>query len=639
MFSNARAPGRAANPQPHAAAGKTVAPATPAPHHALVDLRDGVVQRKIVSVIIDGDTFYYDDEDPDRTAWETEADAQHYADVNRENWHEVVDALEHVATLSEKLALELPPLVVDEAHADEAERQLMLQLEGLQALSAAEWLANLLMNRMKSTEQQIAEGFGTAGGKKLARKIDDLLISNNDVGRFLLRSIAQRMRPLLAHRSREAAALAGQIYDMTQVAIHSDAPYMEFRFLGGVQALEKLSAAGIGGGIGRQHGEGDEKAFRTENAAGIELLKTSAPGRFERNACLHNPDQCVGGPVEILWHAAQREELVRKRTWAENAARNFVRTFYLCQSYEKTPIRTRTGEVDAAAMERAEEQLSIEADEFEQALAEYLHELSRHVGNYDVNSLLGKTWMEETSELGAINRIDMILEYVAKIPFDELESTPLNVVMAVHGAPSSTPSLALLETFPDIEKVGKLEFSSSSAPKASTVDARIDRKAEKLAKPQQKTLEDLEYSKARKKLIAAPHDLVAQAQAATGLTLRRSGVSGLNCYIYSIATWLQLSGYIPAEAYQDAVANISGALAGAGLRFEGQMIDAGGVAAARVQQLVNNFATAQGHAGVQVSIRIVQWDYYRGGVTQFDANAGNQVITFLYTPGHFDLLF
>jgi Domain of unknown function (DUF4157) len=107
------------------------------------------------------------------------------------------------------------------------------------------------------------------------------------------------------------------------------------------------------------------------------------------------------------------------------------------------------------------------------------------------------------------------------------------------------------------------------------------------------------------------------------------------CYIRSIITGL-------AEPYgllaQDQIENFVGAvedhLEELGLRFRGETIDAGGLAAANVRDAIQQLVPG----APDVSINIVQWSPRAGQLTSFTANVGAVPITLLYTPGHFDLV-
>jgi hypothetical protein len=108
--------------------------------------------------------------------------------------------------------------------------------------------------------------------------------------------------------------------------------------------------------------------------------------------------------------------------------------------------------------------------------------------------------------------------------------------------------------------------------------------------------------------------------------------AGLNCYIRSLVTGLALQGIIPLGDVENLVTALALDLGGLGLRFDGEMIDAGGLAAAVVRDRI------YGYTGNTIlpQIRIIQHD--GNDVTDFVANQGNLEIKLLYTPGHFDLL-
>lgn len=113
---------------------------------------------------------------------------------------------------------------------------------------------------------------------------------------------------------------------------------------------------------------------------------------------------------------------------------------------------------------------------------------------------------------------------------------------------------------------------------------------------------------------------------------------GMACYVRSIVTALVRNGALKGsietwvETFTDHLKSID-------LRMEGEMIDAGGLDAAEVRRAISELTRTESlPQGVDVGIRIVQWDPEQEQIVSFDANQGIYQITLLYTPGHFDLL-
>lgn len=320
--------------------------------------------------------------------------------------------LANAAHIAAKI-INLPPLKVNANQLAEAQRQVKLQLDGLNALNAADWLCNLLINRMKTADARITEAYGTEGGQLLGGQIEKLLTQNHDVSKLLMTAIENRMTALLPYVKGDVLTTVNAIAKAAADARKVEKVYLEFLRLNGLHLMNVLTKAGLAGGIGRQHGAGDEKEFRKAHSAGIDRLKAAEPDTFGQNACLHNPDQCAGGPMEILWSVAQQKTLAdaRQRAWDAMSAYNQE----ISQNFGKsTP---------------AKDAKKLAAD---QAEWDYQQELKKHVGNSAVNSLLGSTWMQILPEgKGVINRLDAILQAVLKIPFDKLAETPLKVVMEV----------------------------------------------------------------------------------------------------------------------------------------------------------------------------------------------------------------
>lgn len=149
------------------------------------------------------------------------------------------------------------------------------------------------------------------------------------------------------------------------------------------------------------------------------------------------------------------------------------------------------------------------------------------------------------------------------------------------------------------------------------------------------SMSDEETTHSTKKM---PHNIGAAAAEFMGLNFVRINGNGLNCYIRSLVTALVNSGHLhgTVEYWVDTVTDH---LQHTGLRVGAQEIDAGGLVAAEVRLAIFELTGGAHLGGVDVGVRIVQWDGHLGAFQQYMANMGTgPLITLLYTPGHFDLL-
>jgi Domain of unknown function (DUF4157) len=126
------------------------------------------------------------------------------------------------------------------------------------------------------------------------------------------------------------------------------------------------------------------------------------------------------------------------------------------------------------------------------------------------------------------------------------------------------------------------------------------------------------------------HQLVRDAYG----EVRRIGGERMSCYIRSVVTGMQARGLLGGGDVNGMVETVEDHLEYLGLRFVGETIDAGGLAAVVVRQTLHELIPTHPDIG----IRIVQWNPNTGALTDFVASAGGTMITLLYTPGHFDLI-
>ncbi len=531
------------NRGPHVTALGRLADALAAPRaaHAPDQPVQRVVKRMFVAIQhgegekshIEHRRRYYDDEDPEQTLFETAEEAERHAAENREEWRRVgkseqprsnaeismgsmeseeqsgysvkskkrLNDEQKVLELSldereiAQHALTLAPLQVEPKHLEEARRQLGLQLQAINALMAKQWLINVLINRIKTTDQQISGVYGTKTGQVFAGKIDEILTDNHDLAVLLMTAIQERMEALAKGASPSTGEVLTDIFNAAKAAAAADKVYLEFRRRDGLAKMQLLTIAKIRGGMGRQHGTGDEDWFRKQHAVGIELLKKSEPKTYKKNACLHNPDQCVGGPMEILWQLAESTALNHAKEEYQAAQFAHKQPSSLMTSYKKTPPQDATlVDQGAAKLAEADKRLTAAADNYREIV-------KLHIGKSKVNTLLGRAWMARLGSSGAVNRVHAILQAVLNIPRDQLATTPMNVVMAVNGPamgqvnPKVLHSLADLPTEQKKRKLSTKQEEGYAKKRLANEETRLKSASEKAKKPRQQSLPDLFYRK------------------------------------------------------------------------------------------------------------------------------------------------
>ncbi|MDQ1923622.1 eCIS core domain-containing protein [Massilia pseudoviolaceinigra] len=433
-------------------------------------------------------------------------------------------------------AFRLDPITVSSPLHDEVRRQLTLQLEGLNRMSVEEWLVNTLINRSK-TADAVVKGYATAGGVRLAGKIDSLLAGrqglpagsgkNEDqdhhaLGLLVLDAIFKRMTQLAARLRRSgnhtAEKFALEVAELALAAKKHHAPYMQFVSLGGIRKMETISVAGLSGGIGRQHGDGDEHWFRKKYARGVREVDLKAD---EQMAVLHNPDQVMGGSMDILHEEqskrrldAARSSLIRARQVFDSATSKlsaakestvsarvltkqpgaFKNFFSSSTQQEKAYQPEKTNRVAAAQLvvEQAREAL-----EFAETLYHSL--IARHFGGSSANSALGAAWLEELEGPHGPTRLSRLLDHVlADIPMDQWDSTRMNVAMDVHSDAALTraPRVKSAATRAKKEHAHHNALTSTrkqSAPKKAKDDQKFKRVLDKKTGPSQRTLFEMKH--------------------------------------------------------------------------------------------------------------------------------------------------
>ena len=360
-----------------------------------------------------------------------------------------------------QLSIELPDLQVrSRLPIPEVERQLGAQVGAINEMSVADWLRNILLNRLKSVDTVISKFHGSKGGLALAEWLNHQLLTNDKLARFAMQAVIRNIETLsLASGDYADSPLMAQLLDTALVAqAMDDKVFATFESLGGVEILSKLNQAGLQGGLGRQHGTGDEKWFRDQFGTGVESLQREDPKTFERNAILHNPDQCAGGDMAICsvekleelieardrfldsrrrleriqsGIADRRERLSRLRRNLENHAAllaNWNPFFGPKPTRQQLAAQIATSEAELARLE-AEHPKAVQA--LEEAAEDYRNAMRPHLGNYDVNSFLGRQWMKPQDELERQGRVEHLIRRVLALlnetDIETLEQTRMDI--------------------------------------------------------------------------------------------------------------------------------------------------------------------------------------------------------------------
>lgn len=304
-------------------------------------------------------------------------------------------------------------------------------------------------------------GIGTKAGSDLGGKINDTLKKNDGLARFVMNALIDNLAELAAkYEEYRDSRLIGELHEAALIAAGPDeGVFTRFEMLGGLRMMGMLNQAGLQGGLGRAHGKGDEKWFRGEFYDGVALLRGRHP-ELDRNAILHNPDQCAGGEMEVggdeydsiqeamlefrtqygRYHRIinrlgdirgrlifQRSQLER----LENAGNQPVR-YYSMFTNPPTAASTRQVILELEAESALQRNALPEVREAMQAAAErYCELLHPHVGNSAVNSHLGRQWMEPRRADQGRSRVEsmlrQVLAFAERSGLDALENRHLDV--------------------------------------------------------------------------------------------------------------------------------------------------------------------------------------------------------------------
>ncbi|MEZ4297656.1 MAG: hypothetical protein R3B70_22035 [Polyangiaceae bacterium] len=291
----------------------------------------------------------------------------------------------------------------------EMQRQVELQVEGLGQMTVSDWLFNALLNRMKSTDVQSSRSAGTTGGFQLASLVDTTLWRDDGIAHDFMVELAGRLEGALrAAPSKHRATVTRALEAAREAASAPLDVYTTFRTAGGLDALEAMNHARLVGGLGRQHGAGDEQWFREQFADGIALLERDP--MFTSNNVLHNPDQCAGGSMLVLsqeeWRALSdaSHEYERARL-ADSRARHLV-TSYAANPPSRDTADELKADLDASAADAVRAAAQLAAAE-----RRYMDLMLPHLGNGGVNRALGGHWMEPVG-YPSRTRVDTLLRAV-----------------------------------------------------------------------------------------------------------------------------------------------------------------------------------------------------------------------------------
>lgn len=338
------------------------------------------------------------------------------------------------------LHVTLPDLVLtpeESKRATEYNRQLKLQVDALNKMTADQWLTQVLLNRMKTKDAQIDQTYGLETGRILAAKIETVLRNYPEVATHFLKRVIKLMAPI---KNSDTTApgiikMIEEIEGAANRALVAKYPFQSFERDAetgalGLENLSIISRANLGVGLGRQHGDGDESDFRKSYEQAIEHLKKQYG---EGLACLHNPDQCIGGHYRILWDTKSAVELTKLRNQYNSAVKERDRLNLMHESLLKTPNTANPGLTASTAADLIKAKQHLTA-----ATSYYIDAVNLHVGSNDVNSRLGKMWMESITG-PHINRVHFLLTEVLKLKMNELKSYRLNITANVKSVSESEP--------------------------------------------------------------------------------------------------------------------------------------------------------------------------------------------------------
>lgn len=312
----------------------------------------------------------------------------------------------------------LPPYAINDTYCGEYIRQLTLQIKAIEKMTVWEWMVNTALNRLK--DPQLAEGQITADF--IFKKLD----KNKELAIAVLQKLRDRSEELKTNKKGDFHT---ELIFIIDKSLESENPIRAFYEMQGMLKLTAQQYAGGEGGSGRQHGSGDEKTYRELHEDAIELLKTNLETNSKKPslAVLHNPDQCVGGPMEILWDDEDRKKTIEAKI-----------NYFACQKRVRELTFKLNEPEEWQIVPVDKEKLGKEVNELKEELKilekEYLEQVFTHVGLSFVNTQIGFCWMPEKGP----SKVVHIFNEALKIPFPKTTYMSIGIPIIVRKAQKKT---------------------------------------------------------------------------------------------------------------------------------------------------------------------------------------------------------
>lgn len=347
--------------------------------------------------------------------------------------------VEDAETEQEVYPIVLPPIVLNAENIPEAVRQIDLQMEGLRRMTQRQWLMNVLLNRLKDTDSLMAGMSHTHSGTELSLRIGQVVEGDDALARDMLGEVVSRMRQLLRLVAPSQDGLMTLIQSIMSIALQAIGRPSQVMYYadsqGFLDRMRELSRTGLPGGIGRQHGSGDEESFKSTFSRGKTVIDAHTE-EDRLNAVLHNPDQVAGGHLEIFHDATEEDGLQRAQqnflqmAGALATARKELQAIPTYSYEDPAPSRAKgqglhayfdrkpSVETEASKKKRAQaeaaqrERIAILERLLEDARNAFLDLYLQHYGSNSVNSRLGAMWIEDLPEDRSVNRVRIMLESV-----------------------------------------------------------------------------------------------------------------------------------------------------------------------------------------------------------------------------------
>lgn len=387
--------------------------------------------------------------------------------------------------------LVLPAIVLNKENIPEALRQIELQMEGLRLMTQRQWLMNFLLNRMKETDAFVEGMSHTRSGTHLSLRIRDVVEGDDELAREVMEEVITRMRQLLRTVDPSNEGVMNLIETIMSIALQSIDRSEEVMYYADSQQfldrMRELTRTGLQGGIGRQHGEGDEGTFKDTFSRGKTVIDANTE-KDRLNAVLHNPDQVAGGHLEIFHDATEEDGLksaqrnylqmagelaearkgldsIRTNSYEDTAPTGTDRTRLDAFFAPKPKVESEASKKKRATVTAAQEgRIAIFERLLEDARNAFLDLYMQHYGSNSVNSRLGQMWIEDLEGTPDFNRVRIMLETVLQAR-EENPYTWEDQPMAVH-VPVIEGAIAPLH-----ERTRKEETTAKVKKEASSLEA------------------------------------------------------------------------------------------------------------------------------------------------------------------------